>query len=91
MTDISILKNTIESMVSDADDRGEKDFGLRLTVEDAFTLCKLQPVVHGHWIFSDHRWICSECHENPTFGMGYVQSERSLYAYCPHCGAKMDE
>lgn len=45
MYDISILKNTIESMASDADDKGEKDFAIRLTVEDAFALCRLEPVV----------------------------------------------
>lgn len=49
------------------------------------------PVVHGRWIFDQHRWICSKCRENPTFGMGYVQSEGNLYNFCPNCGAKMDE
>lgn len=41
--ELSILKNTIEQMASDADDRGLADFGLRLSVADAFVLCKLEP------------------------------------------------
>lgn len=54
MTDkeLSILKNTIGQMAADADDKGQTDFGLRLSVADAFNLCKLEP---------PHRWIpCSE-------------------------------
>lgn len=50
--ELRILKNTIEQMACDADDKGLTDFGLRLSVADAFTLCKLEP---------PHRWIpCSE-------------------------------
>lgn len=36
---MSILLNTIEQMACDAEDKGEIDFGLRLTVEDAYALC----------------------------------------------------
>ena len=50
--ELRILKNTIEQMACDADDKGLTDFGLRLSVADAFTLCKLEPPC---------RWIpCSE-------------------------------
>lgn len=50
--ELRILKNTIEQMACDADDKGLTDFGLRLSVADAFTLCKLEP---------PRRWIpCSE-------------------------------
>lgn len=50
--ELRILKNTIEQMACDADDKGLPDFGLRLSVADAFTLCKLEP---------PRRWIpCSE-------------------------------
>lgn len=38
--EMSILLNTIDNMASAADDKGEKDFGLRLSVKDAFGLCK---------------------------------------------------
>lgn len=49
---LRILKNTIEQMACDADDKGLADFGLRLSVADAFALCKLEP---------PRRWIpCSE-------------------------------
>lgn len=54
MTDreMSILKNTIGQMACDANDKGLTDFGLRLSVADAFALCKLEP---------PRRWIpCSE-------------------------------
>ena len=37
---MSILLNTIEQMACDAEDKGEIDFGLRLTVEDAYALCR---------------------------------------------------
>lgn len=36
---MSILLNTIKQMACDAEDKGEIDFGLRLTVEDAYALC----------------------------------------------------
>lgn len=36
---MSILLNTIEQMACDAEDKGERDFGLRLSVEDAYALC----------------------------------------------------
>ena len=50
--ELSILKNTIEQMASDADDKGLADFGLRLSVANAFALSKLEP---------PRRWIpCSE-------------------------------
>ena len=51
----------------------------------------VKPVVHGEWIYDHYIWICSECHKNPTMGMGYVQGERNLYDFCPNCGAKMQE
>lgn len=37
---MSILLNTIGQMACDAEDKGEIDFGLRLTVEDAYALCR---------------------------------------------------
>lgn len=49
---LRILKNTIEQMACDADDKGLADFGLRLSVADAFAICKLEP---------PSRWIpCSD-------------------------------
>lgn len=36
---MSILLNSIGQMACDAEDKGEIDFGIRLTVEDAYALC----------------------------------------------------
>lgn len=36
---MSILLNSIGQMACDAEDKGKIDFGLRLTVEDAYDLC----------------------------------------------------
>ena len=86
MTDmeLSVLKNTLESMASDAEDKGQTDFGLRLTVKDAFELSRLEKVVHGTWIASDNtypRFKCSVCH---------FRDFRLRHNYCPNCGARMD-
>lgn len=46
----------------------------------------------GRWVFTRYYvWECSECGENPTKGMGYIQRRSELFRYCPHCGAKMSE
>lgn len=52
----------------------------------------VQEKKHGEWVknYDGVAWLCSECHENPTQGMGYVQGEFNLYDYCPYCGARMD-
>ena len=44
----------------------------------------------GEWIVTKYyTWECSVCGKNPTTGMGYVQTRKALYNYCPNCGAKM--
>lgn len=45
----------------------------------------------GHWVWQErgYFWTCSECGQNPTRGMGYVQSRTELFGYCPDCGAYM--
>ena len=43
----------------------------------------------GKWIYKHCVWFCSECGENPTKGMGYVQGHQELYDFCPKCGADM--
>ena len=88
--ELSILKNTIEQMAANADDKGKKDFDIRLTIEDALSLCKLAPVRHGEWEFpilqdgdeNDPRCKCSEC--------GSIETPLARHRYCPNCGAKMD-
>lgn len=50
-------------------------------------------VRHGRWKYNTdfQVWNCSECGENPHKGTGVVVVEENLPAYCPHCGARMDE
>lgn len=48
------------------------------------------PVVHGQWHvnrLNDAYWDCTVC-KRTTRIPKYI--EGMLYAYCPHCGAKMD-
>ena len=45
----------------------------------------------GKWIYKHCVWFCSECGENPTKGMGYVQGHDELYDFCPNCGAAMNQ
>lgn len=43
------------------------------------------PVKHGHWIYADGIFKCSEC----DYGFeheGYMH----FFNFCPNCGAKMD-
>ena len=48
MVDMSVLKNTIEGMASDAEDRGEISFKMTMYVQDAFALCRQAEVVRCH-------------------------------------------
>lgn len=49
----------------------------------------VDPVRHGMWLLkhigAGHMWECSYCHKQPCI---YITNET---AYCPNCGAKMDE
>lgn len=39
---------------------------------------------HGRWLYDEYGWECSEC--------GYPRARsQGKSAYCPNCGAKMDE
>lgn len=101
--ELSVLKNTIEQMASDAEDRGERDFCIQLTVDDAFALCKLKPVspaAHGKWErVANPNWPahihdkCSICGWwNTRNALCYDGSNKPGHSlnYCPNCGAKMD-
>lgn len=60
----------------------------------------VEPIRHGRWkwltqkeaepyapfgmVFSAENWICSECNNYKTFGIGMQPK------YCDNCGAKMD-
>jgi rubrerythrin len=67
--------------------QGEAKFDFHVGDRDAVDIA---PVRHGHWIYQNYVWYCSECGKNPTVGMGYVQRQSELHLYCPNCGAKMD-
>lgn len=41
------------------------------------------PVVHSHWFIASAWWLCNNCG-------GRAGGSRPT-AYCPHCGARMDE
>ena len=56
-------------------------------IENAPTV-DAEPIVHGHWVDEGKKFLpiyCSRC------GFGKVYEDQRNYAYCPNCGAKMDE
>ena len=56
-------------------------------INEELTL-KMKPVVHAHWIKGTFADItCSNC----DFPLCVSDSTIPKLAYCPHCGAKMDE
>lgn len=93
----SILLNTIEGMATDADDRGDSSFAIRLSVEDAFEICRMISKsqkngkwTHGHGL-NLRKTVCSNCGRRNLFRKnknGCFLVEKSNY--CPNCGAKMD-
>lgn len=58
----------------------------------------VKPVVHAHWIpecpnkrnKKAYRHTCSECGRT-VYNARQVSIDEMGYAFCPHCGAKMDE
>ena len=69
----------------------------RTEVNNAPTL-DVKPVVHAHWIpecpnkrnKKAYRHTCSECGRT-VYDARQVSIDEMGYAFCPHCGAKMDE
>ena len=59
------------------DDTGYPDCRLAIRLE----MFEFKPVVHAHWIEKTFTFECSACHGDSV----------DNYAYCPRCGAKMDE
>lgn len=68
-------------------DEAKKDFDVIIDLQPT-----CDPYKHGHWvvitdsIFAD-TYECSECGEPPLVN----ELAWELSAYCPFCGAKMDE
>lgn len=62
-----------------------------------FPTIDAEPVRHGRWLISEYEYFdCSICGEYYPNGCdSHEEAERKLknhdaYAYCPHCGAKME-
>ncbi len=59
---------------------------------------KYEPVVHGYWYFSEYEFFsCSVCGFSYYNGCNStkeaedrLKNKDDVYAYCPHCGARMD-
>lgn len=59
---------------------------LRIKPNEA-TVCDMQEIKHGKWIFEKDvfgcTWfICQNCHKR------IIMTKHRLYPYCPYCGAK---
>ena len=48
---------------------------------ECLPIADVMPVVHAHWIEKTFTFACSACYGDSV----------DNYAYCPRCGAKMDE
>ena len=65
----------------------EKDYVPYVHYEDMVKVVKgipsldVAPVVHAHWIEKTFTFACSACYGDSV----------DNYAFCPRCGAKMDE
>jgi len=66
-----------------------------LELVENFPFADVAPVVHAHWIHDESGWEwdnyyqCSACKNEFMFNEG-TPAENDA-AYCPYCGAKMDE
>lgn len=56
-----------------------------------------EPVQHGHWFMTEYEYFtCSECGQSyyneceNTREAEFMLRKGIFYAYCPHCGAKMN-
>jgi DNA-directed RNA polymerase subunit RPC12/RpoP len=54
---------------------------------DVAPTIEAKPVVHAHWEPENYYYRCSNCEETAFWDL----DEDSSYAYCPWCGARMDE
>lgn len=80
----------IEYLGLDAENSREENLGEIVILEDfdRQEIIDAEPVRHGKWIYGEDVDIqCSVCGMDACLGLDYVQIKT---AYCPHCGAKMD-
>lgn len=62
------------------------------------SIADVDPVVHGYWYFSEYEFFsCSVCGFSYYNGCNSTKEAKDrlknkddIYAYCPHCGARMD-
>lgn len=58
---------------------------------------EVAPVVHGHWIDRCGDFECSQCRSIFDYEVlwhymhSHYNPHEEHFAYCPRCGAKMDE
>ena len=52
----------------------------------------IDPVKHGHWVFTGRTYKCSNCYLKEYNAVEADLCDMPLlnFKYCPHCGAKMD-
>lgn len=65
-----------------------------IIIDDAPTI-DAEPVMHGKWIESYCNLVCSCCKWEYSDELPYMSNQgidkmSESFAYCPHCGAKMD-
>ena len=75
--------NLLDNLVGMVDDSQENDYDTALKMGIEALKADVQPVRHGHWIYtptSPLGFTCSECGK-----------EMCRFNYCPHCGVRMDE
>jgi hypothetical protein len=80
-----------EALMKEANEEGAYGYVDVTQIANAPTI-EAKPVVHAHWEekHSLHH-ICSECHHDAPYKMNGYDAMEDLSAYCPNCGAQMDE
>ena len=75
----------------DVTDEDRKRGILFLLKKDIDAAPTIDTVKHGRWISVPHKQdrICSICEGDEPYK--FVYQDVSVFDYCPHCGAKMDE
>ena len=90
--EMNILKNTIEQMACDADDKGNDSFLIRLSVSDAFALSGLKFCKKSKWVYGKTKKeiVCESCGSKRPYEKckrNYLIISNSKF--CPNCGAMM--
>ena len=101
LIDADALFNWCRFKLSDAVKYGNKDaeqqgfsYGTLMMYEIAYEIDEAPtidavPVVRGEWEYEHGARCCSKCGENNPYGVDYETNR--FAAYCPNCGAKMED